>query len=548
MKYMVFEKRFFSYLVNSVFFSFLLFFPSCNMNSKNNLVPEKTCVSHLSKGWYPQDKNLLNKQINNFFIFSKDNFDVVVDPQTIMAIIVPHAGYNFSGLCAASVYQNLLENKKTFRKNKKIKKVVILSPSHTKTFNGISLPDYNVYKTCLGNIKVDSKIIDKLKKNLLFAYVNKTHEIEHAIEIQLPFLQKTIENFKIIPLIVGKLQKDQFCEVTKELSKVIDDSTLVVISSDFIHYGKNYNYEPFSKNIFNSIRFVDSMAIQAIIKKSYENFSKVLQKTLATICGQNPIKILLKLFEDKKLDVESRMCCYYTSAQIQKSYKDNNGKIVANKLLQDISDDNINNSVSYLGMLFTTQKLNSLEPKDQLTEYDKKVLSILPRQTLKNSFKKDNKKIKEHLLLPIKSLGLQQQKGAFVTVKTKDGNLKGCIGRIITKQPLFLTVQEMSKAAAFNDTRFKPLKENELKDIVIDISVLTTPHPIKSYKDIKIGKDGIILKNNFRSAVFLPHVSTGFGWDLKETLKHLSRKAGLNQDAWKKDCEFEVFQGFEIHE
>ena len=534
-------------LKNLFFLLILLLFPACNSNKPTT--PQKIHKAHLTQGWYPQDEKILNTQIDEFLNFCKNKFDVAVDPQSIKAIIAPHAGYSFSGICAASAYQNLLTDK---QKNKNIKKVIVLSPTHTRAFKGISLPDFDVYQTALGDINVDTKAIETLKENNLFTATPDTHEEEHAIEVQLPFLQKTIENFTLIPIIVGHLEKDEYDSAAKTLQKIIDDSTLIVISSDFIHHGSNYRYAPFTKDILDSIRFVDSLAIEAVIQKSFDQFDKVLRKTEATICGQNSIKILIKLLQSNVWqNLETRLCCYYTSPQIEQSYKKYKGLVLADSLLQTVPDKLVKNSVSYLGMLFTSQKLDSIEKQNQLTDYEKKSLPILARRTIENSFK--DEKVPEHLLFPIKSLGLQQSKGAFVTLETKDGNLRGCIGNIVTRNPLFVTVQEMSKSAAFHDTRFKPLQKNELGNIVIDISVLTEPKPVKSYNDIEIGKHGIILKKQttggrWTSAVFLPQIPPSFGWNLDRTLEQLSLKAGLAKDAWKQDCEFEVFQGFEIHE
>jgi len=136
-----------------------------------------------------------------------------------------------------------------------------------------------------------------------------------------------------------------------------------------------------------------------------------------------------------------------------------------------------------------------------------------------------------------------------VTLKTKrGGELRGCIGSIMPTQPLYLTVLDKAKAAAFHDTRFAPLTHSELDKVVIDITMLAPPHRVGSYKDIVLGRDGIILEKHGRSAVFLPHVPTEFGWTLPATLQQLSMKAGLAKDAWQHGATYEVFEGFEFKE
>ena len=132
--------------------------------------------------------------------------------------------------------------------------------------------------------------------------------------------------------------------------------------------------------------------------------------------------------------------------------------------------------------------------------------------------------------------------GAFVTLH-KEGKLRCCIGEIIPSRPIWQAVQAEAFNAAFRDWRFSPVKSDELKDIDIEISALTPPQAVKSYQDIKLGRDGIILSRYNRSAVFLPQVATEQGWDLAQTLTYLSRKAGLGPNDWKlPGTTFKVFQ------
>ena len=285
-----------------------------------------------------------------------------------------------------------------------------------------------------------------------------------------------------------------------------------------------------------------------------DKFNESLNKTQATICGQNSIKILLKLLEQNILgDLDGRLSCYYASPQMSlaRNKNKNFNEIDTQVLTEDVTDDLAQTGVSYAGLVFTSQKIDTLKKEDQLTQYEKKSLLKLAKDTIQNSLSKE--KVAEHLLWPIISLGLKKDAGAFVTLNTKNGQLRGCIGRIISDLPLFQTIQVMAKAAAFNDTRFSPVTKEEFDDIVIDITVLTPPKKIDNYKEIELGKHGIILKKltkdkGYVSSVFLPQVPPSFRWDLLTTLEQLSLKAGLGKNDWQQDCEFEVFEGYEIHE
>ncbi|KKP24207.1 MAG: hypothetical protein SZ59_C0002G0053 [candidate division TM6 bacterium GW2011_GWF2_28_16] len=529
-------------------FTKIIYFILFLLNFNNIYSQEKiTLNAHLNSGWYPQDKISLENDLNFYIKKAQEVFKLKTDNTQVKVIITPHASYYYSGLCAATSYQTLL-NKNI--KNSNIKNVIILCPSHNKSFSGIAIPEYKNFKNILGNIKVNLNNINKLQENNNFKFIENVFEAEHAIEIQLPFLQHTIENFEITPLVVGNILERDYKNIADSIKNIIDNNTLIVISSDFIHYGLDYGYTPFNIFILDNIKNTDTQALYAIGKQSFINFSNTIKKTGATICGQNCIKILLKLLEQKPFGyIEPRLTCYYTSAQLSQAR--NNYNININKLLADIPDNifnNIKNSVSYAGLIFTAEKNSLLKEEDQLTEYEKLSLYNLAKRTISNELQEN--KVPVDLLYPVTTISLDKNAGAFVTLE-KNGNLQGCIGRIISNQELYKTVEEMAKVAAFNDTRFNPVTKEDLENLEISISILTQPKSINNYNDIILGKHGIILKKPTKSgywtsSVFLPEVPAGLGWNLQKTLEELSLKAGLDKDAWQQDCNFEVFESFKI--
>lgn len=127
---------------------------------------------------------------------------------------------------------------------------------------------------------------------------------------------------------------------------------------------------------------------------------------------------------------------------------------------------------------------------------------------------------------------LKRKQGAFVTLKKK-GRLRGCIGTILPRVPLYQAVIKNAQNAALYDRRFRQVTVGEVADIVIEISALSVPHKVSGYRDIVIGRHGIILRQGHGSATYLPHVATEQKWDRPTTLRHLSRKAGLGPDGWK---------------
>lgn len=532
-----------------------------------NKQPPVVHVAHLSGSWYSHQQALLSQELDYYFTCAREYFPVVTAYRDVRALVVPHAGMYFSGLCAATAYQTLMvpqeghegsvdTGKQTIRyeKNTGIKRVVVLCPSHTAFLKGCALPRFDVYQTSLGDIPIDRQACEMLAVTPVFRGDSRVHEQEHAIEIQLPFLQKTIADFKLVPLVVGHVTDEDINDVIYGLTKIVDKDTLVVISTDFIHHGPGYDYNVFDRNIIHNIRYLDSLAVNALSAQDYRGFENFLRETGATICGQNPLKVLLGLINKSIIEhVNARLTCYYTAAHMRKARLPDQ-RIAAHVLLDNLADQDAQENVSYIGMIFTTQSYQELKKEDILTGYEKKELLSLARRTIANAFVDKKDRLPDNLLYPLMSFGMQQQIGAFVTLNTKTGELRGCIGSMVAQEPLCQTVMRMAVAAAFQDSRFVPLMAKELDNVVIDISLLTPPVPVASYEDIKIGKHGIVLYKLgpkgtvVASAVFLPQVPSSYGWSKETTLGHLSTKAGLAWSAWKTDCAFEVFEGYELKE
>ncbi|OGC39639.1 AMMECR1 domain-containing protein [candidate division WOR-3 bacterium RBG_13_43_14] len=162
-----------------------------------------------------------------------------------------------------------------------------------------------------------------------------------------------------------------------------------------------------------------------------------------------------------------------------------------------------------------------------LSENDKKLLKKIALESIEAAVR--GKKCPEYKNLTGK---LTAEYGAFVTI-TKFGNLRGCIGHIIGDQPLYKTIIEMAKAAALQDPRFPPVTEKELKDIEIEISIMTPVVPVQNFKDIVIGRDGLIIKRGYNQGLLLPQVASEYGWTTEEFLEETCNKAGLPADAYK---------------
>jgi AmmeMemoRadiSam system protein A len=302
---------------------------------------------------------------------------------------------------------------------------------------------------------------------------------------------------------------------------VVDADTLIVASSDFTHYGPQYQYVPFKENIPEGLKKLDMGAFEYIAKLDARGFLGYTDSTGATICGRVPIAVLL---ETLGRDAKAEIVRYTTSGEIMGDYS---------------------NSVSYLAAAFRGKWTSSAPPtapasQSTLSPEDKKQLLSLVRQTLRYAL--DHQRAPEPADLSFTaSESMQPPRAAFVTLK-KNGQLRGCVGDIFPQRPLYKSVITNAIYAGFGDRRFPQLQKDEYDQIKVEISALTAPTPVASWHEIRIGVDGMVLNKDGHSAVFLPQVAPEQGWDLETTLQYLSEKAGLPRDAWKEGASFLVFQ------
>jgi len=293
--------------------------------------------AHLSAAWYPLRPRALRSKLQNLQNQAKKNSSPCKSSD-IKALLVPHAGYEYSGAVATSAYQNISPG--TF------KRVIILAPSHHNSFSGVALPgkQYDSFKNVVGKVALDTVMLKALRQNRsgLFVCRQQAHESEHAIEVQIPLIQKYCGLCKIVPLLIGSLREQEMQVVAQALQPYLDDRTLLIATSDLTHYGTSFGYTPFTANIGRQIVALDDRLMQQIQKLDAAGFMKVKQETGATVCGAQSIALLLKLLTmDKNVPTgfNTSVSCYITD------YDRSSGQ-----------DENPEQSVSYVGMVFVQQK------------------------------------------------------------------------------------------------------------------------------------------------------------------------------------------------
>lgn len=446
--------------------------------------------------WYAASEPALRKQIAACLAKADPK------PRTagrLIALVEPHAGYAFSGPTAAWGYKLL--------KRGEVKRVILLGPSHYVGFHGVSISAAKYYKTPLGLVPVDRTACDALLKEELFQSIERAHTQEHSLEAQIPFLQYQLgDTFKLVPIVVGSLRGDDFARIAKALSPYVDNETLIVISSDFTHYGPQFDYVPFRTDIPANLKKLDMGAVDEILKRDAAGFLKYQQKTGATICGRMAIAILLNMLPD---DARGELLHYATSGAVLGDYS---------------------NSVSYVAISFRTQKkaVAAVAP-GALTDKEKRALLELARKTL-TAFVRDGKTLQFNAedYPPT----LRRKAGVFVTL-TKKGRLRGCIGYVVGRVSILEGVRNNAINAAARDPRFEPVKPDELKDIEIEISVMTPLERIADPNKIVCGTHGILLKKGWHQGLLLPQVATEYGWNREQFLDATCQKAGLRPGDWR---------------
>ncbi len=477
-------------------------------------VPKSVLRSQLAgMGWYTAQPEALNRQIEGLFE------EAQVKPiEDVIALILPHAGYRYSGSIAAKGLKTT---------DKQYKRIITIGPSHRIPMEGIlSVPRVTHYETPLGEVPLDVELINKLLEYSVFRNVPQAHEFgrggqEHSVQIELPLLQHGRADFKFVPIVAGRCSHGTVTKAANILRSLVDEDTLVIVSSDFVHYGPNFGYVPFDKDQREQIKKLDMGAFEYIDRLDSKGFLDYKHRTEATICGYVPIAVLLSMLSEP---AEAHLVEYSTSGYLAGDFT---------------------NSVSYLSVAFsgTWPDHPGLEPQandPDLTERDRTRLLTLARKTINFALEKQRVPEAPELGVPI-SDAMRCPRAAFVTLK-KDHMLRGCIGDIFPQKPLYKSVIQNAINACFNDRRFPQVSKDECNDITIEISALTAPEPVASADEIRIGTDGVVLNKDGRSAVFLPQVAPEQGWNLDQTLTQLSLKAQLPADAWKQGASFLVFQ------
>jgi MEMO1 family protein len=462
--------------------------------------------------FYPANPKQLSAELDDVLAAAP----VEPSDKAIEVLIAPHAGYPYSASVAAYAYKAA--------SNVPVKTVVVLAPSHYYGFPGVSVWPSGSFQTPLGDVEVDESFATELlKKNKQFVFEPRIFEKEHSLEVQLPFLQKTFSGFKIVPIIMGQTSLNLTGDLAQALDEIIGTrkGVLIVASSDMSHFHE----ASFAQKM-------DGQTIETIKKLDADYFWKGTHSGELEMCGAVPVTTALLYAKRRGLAVDflhyahsgnvtgdrKSVVGYSTFVFFNKGAVGKDKKEAAGKEAPPLkkTDDQTMKKENASGVLPL-----SVEQKKRLLEIATQTVATLVKTGKTFNVAETDPR-------------LTATEGAFVTIH-KQGQLRGCIGHIVTQEPLYLTVRDMAVAAASQDPRFQPVKSEELGKIDIEISVLSQPRPAKNVDEIKMGVHGVIVRRGpFHTGVFLPQVATETGWSREEFLSQLcSQKAGLPADAWK---------------
>jgi hypothetical protein len=269
-------------------------------------------------GFYPFKRDALLRELEKAFKdtkFGPGDVPKKKEPSIqVIGGIAPHAGYNYSGACAAWLYKEIAENKP------KVETVVIIGTNHTGFGGNITTSTYfKEWATPLGNIGVDLEFIDRLKKEYPALDDDAlAHIREHSIEVQLPFLQYIYGNqVKIVPIVVKTIDEREAAEFAKALHSVstsLDKDIIIIASSDFTHHGYVYDYVLFTSNIAANVKKLDLEYINAIVELDTRKFLSLIRKYNGTVCGFGAIAIAMEY--TRLNNGRAKLLKYYNSAEV----------------------------------------------------------------------------------------------------------------------------------------------------------------------------------------------------------------------------------------
>jgi hypothetical protein len=470
-----------------------------------------THLSPYAGSWYPGEPDELRPLLDEQFEASRRRAGTYLAPRPL-AFVVPHAGLMYSGTVAAAAFRHLAAEPP--------ERVILLGFPHRGVSPGVWIPEVETYSTPLGETAVDRETVARLLASGSFGRLPEPVLCDHSVEIQLPLLIQAAPQARVVPIYVSQLEEAAREAAARELAAFLGPGTVLVASSDFTHYGRSFGFVPFpaDNQVSQRLRELDETVIEAAGSLDPDMFWGAIRETEATVCGTQPIALLLATLRQAgdTDEIFQEQLDYQTSGEITGDYK---------------------HSVSYAALGYFRFSSFRLEREDQ------ELLLGSARRTLEHYWNTGERR-------PVpperETYGLSRRAGAFVTLHA-GGKLRGCVGRRSAGESLAQAIPALTLAAAFEDSRFPPLAPSET-GLDIEISVLSPFKRVPNRDCFQPGSHGAYLESGFRHALLLPQVATEARWGARQFFEALARKAGLNVDVYRKpDTRLYVFRAQILH-
>ncbi len=420
----------------------------------------------------------------------------IADP--ILAVMAPHAGYAYSGPVAAYTYASL--------KGRKYSRVVVIAPSHFEAFGFTSVYDGDAYSTPLGAISIDKQFAQRLagmQPSIRLSdcgHSSHGRNAEHAIEVQLPWLQHVLKDFTLVPIIMGgqsyRTSRDLGASLATLLAEECQGTTLILASSDLSHYHSSADAEELDRKTLHAIQTWD-----------YFSMSRNFEERIWEACGGAPL--VAAMIAAERQGANRALSLRYAHSG-------------------DVTGDR-SRVVGYGAVaLVKDTKPQNMDQTSSLSPGEKDELLALARASVEHAVRRH----KAYEPPVPAALALNRESGAFVTLR-EAGELRGCIGYTSAAKPLYLTVRDTATLAALTDPRFAPVSPDEAPGLEYEISVLSPLRPVHDIRQIQVGRHGLLIKNGDREGLLLPQVPTQLHWNRLKFLEQTCLKAGLPGECWK---------------
>ena len=447
----------------------------------------------VSGAFYPQDKRHLSSIVERLIEAApRAEFE-----GHIRMVIAPHAGYEYSGPVAAAAYRQLT--------GVKYRRVILIGPSHQNYFAGAVIDAERDWATPLGELALDREGVKRLvAQEKKIAARPELFDVEHSLEVQLPFLQKVLVGSSFIPIMLGD-QTYRTCKMVGDaMAAAFKGEDVLIIASTDLYHGPSYD----------ECVATDRFTIKQIEAFDPAGLALLLEQKKAQACGGGAV--VAGQIGAAQLGGRKVMTLKYANSS-------------------DITGTRGAYVVGYVAALVLNSPAYTQEEERAMTAMARAALEKLLNGEALPKFVPQSNRLKE-------------SSGVFVTLKSR-GQLRGCIGYVEGRKPLYQAIPAMAAAAAFEDPRFPPLAKNELAGLKIEVTILSPLHKVKDFDEIEVGRHGILVKSGFNQGLLLPQVAAEENWDRKAFLKHACLKAGLDPDDFRKESvEVYTFEGAVICE